>query len=123
MGGVVVSVKESKTARLRHLESEARRLDRVTKDEARQKIETWIAEPTMAKIKERLVDDLDALRTELEVERKFSQGIASWIKTTLGTQGEVLVQQRHEDLLLLKKHLDEEREKHYTEQRQKRDEK
>lgn len=63
--------------------------------EAREKIERWIQEsyrPTLQKIKEKLVDDLGELNEKFDGERQFSQGLASWIKTNLGTKCELVEQ-------------------------------
>jgi hypothetical protein len=44
----------------------------------------------LAKIKEKLVDDLGELGQQMEAERQFGQGLAAWIKSNLGTKCEVI---------------------------------
>jgi hypothetical protein len=66
-GGDVVSLKESKTQLLRYLNNEVERTAKGLKEEveAREKIERWIKEsyrPTLAKIREQLVDEMAEVR-------------------------------------------------------------
>jgi hypothetical protein len=77
-GGDVVSLKESKTQLLRYLNNEVERTAKGLKEEveAREKIERWIKEsyrPTLAKIREQLVDEMAEVR-----EREGERGREGW---------------------------------------------